>query len=193
MKASQKAWYEKNRLRILKERKNKYHADIETSRKDKREKYVLAKDRILAENKKWRDANKKEIKKKKELYNKTYKFRRNQKDKKRKLIDPLFKLKGNIRTLITGALKRKGFKKNTKTFNILGCDFETFKQYLESKFEPWMTWQNHGKYNGEFNFGWDIDHIENLSTAISEGDVVKLNHYTNLQPLCSKTNREIKR
>jgi len=27
----------------------------------------------------------------------------------------------------------------------------------------------------------------------TEEDVIKLNHYTNLQPLCSKINRDIKR
>ena len=56
-----------------------------------------------------------------------------------------------------------------------------------------MTWENKGLYNGELNHGWDIDHIIPLSTALTEEDLVKLNHYTNLQPLCSKVNRDIKR
>jgi len=40
---------------------------------------------------------------------------------------------------------------------------------------------------------WDIDHIIPLQTASCEEDIVRLNHYSNLQPLCSKLNREIKR
>jgi hypothetical protein len=56
-----------------------------------------------------------------------------------------------------------------------------------------MTWDNYGKYNGELNYGWDIDHITPTSSAKSEEDLYKLNHYTNLQPLCSKINRDVKR
>ena len=56
-----------------------------------------------------------------------------------------------------------------------------------------MTWYNYGKYNGELNYGWDIDHIIPISSARSEENIIKLNHYTNLQPLCSKINRDIKK
>jgi hypothetical protein len=56
-----------------------------------------------------------------------------------------------------------------------------------------MGWSNHGLYNGDFNYGWDIDHIVPVSSAKTEEDVIKLNHYTNLRPLCSFVNRVIKR
>ena len=56
-----------------------------------------------------------------------------------------------------------------------------------------MTWENKGKYNGEVNYGWDIDHIIPVSSGMTEEEVVKLNHFTNLQPLCCKINRDIKR
>ena len=56
-----------------------------------------------------------------------------------------------------------------------------------------MTWENRGLYNGEFNFGWDLDHIIPISTAKTEEDVIRLNHYTNFQPLCSHVNRNIKK
>ena len=106
--------------------------------------------------------------------------------------DPVFKLKCNIRRLIQLSLKSKGFVKNCKTFEILGCDANEFKTYLESKFEPWMSWNNKGLFNGTFDYGWDLDHIIPLKIALTKKDVIKLNHYTNFQPLCSKTNREIK-
>jgi len=45
-----------------------------------------------------------------------------------------------------------------------------------------MNFDNYGKYNGEFNFGWDIDHIIPTSSAKTEEEIIKLNHYTNLKP-----------
>ena len=56
-----------------------------------------------------------------------------------------------------------------------------------------MNWNNRGLYNGELNYGWDIDHIIPLDSAINEIELLRLNHYSNLQPLCSKVNRDIKK
>lgn len=118
---------------------------------------------------------------------------RNEKDRIRRATDSIFKLKLNIKVLIGQSIKRKGFGKKGKTIDILGCTYEEFKNHMESKFENWMNWSNSGFYNGEYNYGWDIDHIIPISSAKTEEDVIKLNHYSNLQPLCSKINREIKK
>jgi hypothetical protein len=56
-----------------------------------------------------------------------------------------------------------------------------------------MSWSNYGLYDGNLNTGWDIDRIIPIDTAKTEEDIIRLNHYTNLQPLCSKVNRDIKR
>ena len=79
--------------------------------------------------------------------------------------------------------------KSKSTEEIIGCSFEDFKLYLESKFEDWMNWKNYGLYNGEYKSGWDIDHIKPLSSAKTENDIYHLSHYSNLQPLCSRENR----
>ena len=108
--------------------------------------------------------------------------------------DPIFKLKLSISGTIYNSLKNKGFTKKSRTYEILGCSYEEFKQHLESKFESWMNWDNYGKYEKDkYNVGWDIDHIIPLKTAKTEEDVIRLNHYTNLQPLCSKINRDVKK
>lgn len=107
--------------------------------------------------------------------------------------NPFFKLKANIRTLIGNSFRRNGYKKTSKTEQILGCSYDEFKLHLEKQFEPWMNWDNRGLYNGTENYGWDIDHIIPLDTAKTEEDIIRLNHYSNLQPLCSHINRDIKK
>jgi hypothetical protein len=54
-----------------------------------------------------------------------------------------------------------------------------------------MTWDNHGNpKDGVFDLNktWDIDHIIPITTAKTEDDVYRLNHYTNLQPLWAEDN-----
>ncbi len=137
--------------------------------------------------------NKSKIKEKKKEYRNKNKKEISLSYSKRRENDPLFKLRGNISTLIRKSLKFNNFSKKSKTFQILSCTIDEFKLHLESKFESWMSWENYGKYNGELNYGWDIDHIIPVSSAKTEKDIIKLNHYTNLQPLCSYTNRYVKR
>lgn len=164
---------------------------------------------ILREKKKqYEEKNKNIIRKKKKIYSEKNKDKkrlydliytvknkpkRNKREKHKRENDNLYRLKGNVRTLIGGYIRKRGFSKKSKTSEILGCSFEEFKIHIESQFEDWMTWDNYGKYNGSENYGWDIDHIIPLVFAITENDVIKLNHFTNLQPLCSKINRDIKR
>jgi hypothetical protein len=83
--------------------------------------------------------------------------------------------------------------KSKSTLEIIGCSYEDLKTHIESQFESWMSWDNKGLYNGTFNYGWDIDHIRPLCSAKSQEEVLSLNHYTNLRPLCSFVNRNIKR
>ena len=110
--------------------------------------------------------------------------------------DPLYKIKVSYSRRLNKLLKRVKCNKSTNKpyyLDKLGCSFEEFKIYLESKFEDWMNWENYGLYNGELNYGWDIDHIIPSSTAKTENDIYHLSHYSNLQPLCGKTNRDIKK
>ena len=121
--------------------------------------------------------------------------KQNERYKKRKETDPLFKLKCRIISNISTYIKRNGYSKKNKTNKILGCTFEEFKYHLESQWKPWMNWDNYGNpKDGIYapNKTWDIDHIIPTSSAITEEDLLKLNHFTNLQPLCSYFNRFIK-
>jgi hypothetical protein len=97
--------------------------------------------------------------------------------------DFVFKYSHNIRNLIRGSFKRgcKGvYKKGLKTESILGCSIDFFIEYISNKFKKGMTLQNHGE--------WHLDHIIPVSSATNEDELIKLNHYTNFQPLWSKDN-----
>lgn len=107
--------------------------------------------------------------------------------------DILFRVKRYIATSICNSFRYINSRKNTNTSDILGMTTSEFKLYLESKFKPWMNWDNKGLHNGKFNYGWDIDHIIPISTASCTKDIIRLNHYTNLQPLCSHINRDLKK
>lgn len=159
----------------------------------KKEYYLLNKERIKDNYRKYYENNKESKLEYQKEYQKNNKDKRNSYLIERRQNDPLFKLITNVRNLIYNSFYYNGYSKNSKTEELLGCSFEELKQHLESKFEPWMNWDNRGLYNGELNYGWDIDHVIPLSSVNEEIDIIKLNHYTNLQPLCSKVNRDIKK
>ncbi len=105
----------------------------------------------------------------------------------------MYKLKIRLRGNIRKSLKNNGYTKKSNTYTILGCSYEYFKEHIESQFEDWMSWDNYGLYNGEEKYGWDLDHIVPLSSAECEEDIIRLNHHSNIQPLCSHINRNVKR
>lgn len=125
-------------------------------------------------------------------YFQIHKKERNKKRREKRKIDPIFKMTITIRNAVGKAIRTKGYRKTSNTSKILGCSFEKFKNHIESKWDFWMNWNNHGKYNGEFNFGWDIDHIIPLASAKTKKELIKLCHFSNIQPLCSHINRDIK-
>ena len=89
--------------------------------------------------------------------------------------DYLFKLTNNTRTIIKQSFRRNGYSKNSRTYQILGCTFEEFKEHLEKQFKDDMNWNNIGQ--------WHLDHIYPVSLAKDEEELIKLNHYTNFQPM----------
>ena len=110
--------------------------------------------------------------------------------------DPLYSVRCSVRNLIKSSIYHKGFTKNSRTFEILGCSYEEFREHIESHWEDWMNWDNYGNPKDcvfELNKTWEYDHIVPVSSAECEGDIYRLNHYSNIQPLCSYVNRNVKR
>jgi hypothetical protein len=191
-----KVRYEKNKEKLLEQNKQsrgknkernaefnrKYHEENKEVIKERKRLWHLEnKEKIKAKNKIWREQNKERI----------LEYNRNYYNEKMKT-DELYRLKQIIRASIRHAIKRKNFTKKSKTIEILGCDWNQFKRHIESNFKSWMRWDNYGLYNGTPDYGWDIDHIIPNSSGLTYDDVIKLNHYTNLQPLCSFINRDVK-
>lgn len=142
--------------------------------------------------------NKDKIKKYQKEYFKEYrlnnkekveKFRLNNKEyfkeynKSRRKNDSLFRFRAYTRTLISQSFKRNknnNWSKKTKTEIILGCTIEDFRIYIKNKFDKKMNFENYG--------WWHLDHIIPISIAKTEEDIIKLNHYTNFQPLWAEDN-----
>lgn len=106
--------------------------------------------------------------------------------------NPIYKITESIRTRIYNSLKAQGYSKGSSSYEILGCSKAEFISHIEAQFEHWMNWSNWGAYNGDFNSGWDLDHLIPMSKANSERHALLLNHYKNFRPLCSKVNRTTK-
>jgi hypothetical protein len=189
----QKEYRERTKLRNSSNWKEKYYADKTDKKLKNMIYYQNHKDRIKEKSQEYYSNNKEKKKNYQKNYQENNREKRNKYLAERRQNDEMFRLITNIRNLILNSFYEMGYSKNSKTNEILGCTFDELKFHLESKFESWMNWNNRGIYNGELNFGWDIDHIIPLSDAKNVEDLYRLNHYTNLQPLCSKVNRDIKK
>ncbi len=100
--------------------------------------------------------------------------------KNKRKSNPLFRFKERISRLIRDSINNNGYVKTSNTQSILGCTYLEFRSYLESKFVDGMSWENCSE--------WHIDHIRPISWAKDEEEIIRLNHYTNLQPLWAKDN-----
>lgn len=81
--------------------------------------------------------------------------------RRKKLNNPLFKLKESIKNTIRGSFTRgsKRFKKAQRTESILGCSIEFFINYILSKCPDGITVKDFGIR------GYHIDHIMPISIA----------------------------
>ena len=159
-------YYEKNRDKISVKSHNRYIENIE--------KYKIRSD-IYYKNNPYKK------RKKNITWYKNNRLKRNLYVKRKYKTDTIFKLKTNIRNLIRISFKNKSYKKSKNAVAILGCEFEQFKIYIENQFDEFMTWENYGSY-------WEYDHLEPLSRARNEKEVIALNHFTNIRPFEKKAN-----
>lgn len=101
----------------------------------------------------------------------------NEYKKNRKKTDFKFKLNCNMATNICQALN--GRKAGRGWEKLVGYTLDDLIKHLEIKFEPWMNWDNHGK--------WHIDHIKPKS-LFSIDEFKECWALENLQPLEAREN-----
>ena len=107
------------------EQKKKYRSNnIEKVKQYYKDYYYTNHDMLLDKRKRYRENNKESIDAYKKVYRKEY-------DKRKWREDILFKTKKSVSNLIRQSLYKTGYKKNSRSFEILGCSFEYFKEYIK--------------------------------------------------------------
>ena len=180
--------YQKQYRLDNKEYFKQYRLDNKEEIQAQRKQYRLDnKEKVNGRCKQWRLDNKE----KKQQYQKQWHLDNKEKvnkirrkyQKQRMISDPLFKFTMVCRSRTYKAFKAKSWIKNGGTEKLLGCDWKTAMNHIESQFvddKKWMTWENHGE--------WHIDHNTPLASANTIEEMTPLFHYTNLQPLLAEDN-----
>lgn len=164
-KVAQAAWREKNRDRMNELDRQRYFSDRERNMEKRREWYRKNREKILEEKKAYFQENKREIAKNRWQAIKSC---------------PKRMLRHSLARHTRRAFGLCGSEKPYGTEKIVGCSWPFLREYFENLFQPGMTWENYGE--------WHIDHIIPLSSAESAEEMMRLCHYTNLQPLWASDN-----
>lgn len=177
-KVCRKAYRETNKDEIN-EKNNKYYYDNKNTLLEKNKTYRIDNTEIINEQRKTY-RNRPEVKKHIEQKNKEYLPIKKEKMKEKRKTDLNFQLSEILRSKIHKILKGK----TTSYQDIIGCDLEFLKKWIEFRFDKNMNWENLGTY-------WQIDHILPINMFKDDLEQTKYIcfHWTNLQPLTTFENR----
>jgi hypothetical protein len=176
-----KNWKKNNPDKMLNLSRKYYSENKELVNSKSRKWREKNKDSEIIRNREWKKVNEEKVKESQKIWREKNKekmkeYRKNYEKLKLKT-DILYKIKKILRNTTLRYIKNKKFT----TTEIIGCDYDTFKIYFESLFTKGMSWDKLG-------YEIHIDHIIPLSSAKTEDELYKLNHYTNLQPLWAVDN-----
>ena len=173
----------------LKYRKEYYLENRDNKLSYNKEYYEENKDYLLDYSKQYNEANKEKL----ALYRKEY-------QKARRKTDPKFKLRALLSNAIGFNIKKNGSTKNyNSVVKFLPYTMQELRNYIEARFEPWMTWNNHGNYNAKTwndhdptTWTWQIDHIIPHAafkyTSMEDQAFKDCWALTNLRPYSAKQN-----
>lgn len=182
-----KEYHNNNKDKILQKAKEWSENNPERSKQNKRNHYLKNRQKFLERSKERYENNREKILEyTKNRYKNLDRDEENRKQRernvKRRKEDINFRISEALRSRIHMAIKNSS--KSGSAVADLGCSIEEFRQYIENKFEPGMTWENWGHKT------WHLDH--NIPLAyfdLSDRDqFLKACHYTNYKPMWAEEN-----
>ena len=105
------------------------------------------------------EAHKDEVLAKHRAYNKRNKAKNNQRRARKRREDVILRLRERVSRLIHFMITSRGGTKDSSVLKHLPYTIIELKQHLEKQFEPWMSWDNYGRYRRGGNRTWHIDHV----------------------------------
>lgn len=181
IKKSNSEYYKNNKEKIQSKSKMFYLENRETIITRNKQYYQNNIVSVKNTKKKYRDKNKSYLNLKSIEYSNKNRKSISEKDRNRRHSDDLFRTIRYVRNRINQYFKSKNYKKDSKSFELVGCSPDFLKSYIEGLFTEGMSWDLMGKQI-------HIDHIIPLSSGKTIEEVKKLCHYSNLQPLWAKDN-----
>ena len=166
--AQKKKYYQENKENILAQKKKYYQENKEQKLAKRKEYYQENKEKQKEYMKRYHQENREQIKKTAKKYREKNRdalnVRSNNYKSERYHTDPCYKLKS-----ITSAHVRRALKSGKGGKSILPYvdwnSYEELKEHLESQFEDWMTWENHGNWHPTEK-RWHIEHIKPQSVLL---------------------------
>ena len=192
-------WHE-NKI-IIKEKRKDYFIEYRNRPENKERQAKITKKFYLKnkDRKEFKEKRRKyqsENRDKQNIYSKNYRIRHSErlslKEKERCKVDLNYRFRRRISTRIRNAIvfHTESNHKDRGSLELLDAPSIKFVwKHLESQFESWMNWNNYGKYDKNYKT-WQIDHIIPCASFDLKCPVQQLAcfHWSNLQPLLSKTN-----
>lgn len=183
------SYYEENKASMIQSSKDWYKSNLDKKKSYDKQYIIENKDSKKEYDFIYRTLNKGKINKRLAQY---YKNKRQN--------DPFFKLRKRISGSIWFYLKlNKSSKNGNSVINFLPFSIQELKEHLEKQFEPWMTWNNWGKFfaktwndNNPTTWTWHLDHIIPQSllpyTSMEDDNFKKCWALNNLRPYSAKQN-----
>lgn len=114
--------------------------------------------------------------------------------------DPSYRLRITVSRFIHRAINKTG-SKGGSFLDFVDYSMDELRQYIEGRFEGWMTWNNQGVYhptrwndNDQSTWTWQLDHIIPQSdlpyNSMTDDNFKKCWALNNLRPISAKLNHE---